>query len=72
MDSRKIRTYPPIIVSSVVALALAAAAYTTIGSKAEQRVEASPEQPYIMQEATPTVAAVITETPPTEAEPEDT
>lgn len=71
MDSRKIRTYPPIIISSVVALALAAAAYTTIGSRAEAIPEVRREQPYTMQEVTPT-AEVIDETPTTEAELDST
>lgn len=70
------RTYPPIIVSSVVALVLAAAAFSTIGSKAEQRTEASPavrkEQPYVTQAAPPTATAAIMEMPTTEAEPEST
>ena len=41
MDSRKIRIYPPIIVSLVVSLVLSVAAFNTISSRADSEAEVS-------------------------------
>ena len=74
MDSRKIRTYPPIIVSLLVSLVLSVAAFNTISSRADSEAEVSESSargtpPEALAISTPATAGTIT-TP--EAEPEPT
>lgn len=74
MDSRKIRIYPPLIVSLVVSLALTAAAFNTISSRADYEAEASENftrgtPPEVLAISTPATAETLTTT---EAEPKPT
>lgn len=74
MDSRKIRIYPPLIVSLVVSLALTAAAFNTISSRADCEAEVSENftrgtPPEGLAISTPATAGTLTTT---EAEPEPT
>lgn len=74
MDSRKIRIYPPIIVSLVVSLVLSVAAFNTISSRADSEAEVSESSargtpPEALAISTPATAGTITTS---EAGPEPT
>ena len=65
MDSRKIRTYPPIIVSLLVSLVLSVAAFNTISSRADSEAEVSESSargtpPEALAISTPATAGTIT------------
>lgn len=72
MDSRKIRIYPPIIVSLAVSLVLSVAAFNTISSRADSEAEVSESSargtlPEALAISTPATAGTITTPEPTQA-----
>lgn len=74
MDSRKIRTYPPIIVSFITALALSVAAINSINSRASLRAEAN--ETITLEDTLPTLSEATQPTsqiiPTAEEQPEST
>lgn len=68
MKHRKIRTYPPVIVTLLVALALSAAAVFTIVEEAEWQATGQPEELFTTQ--TPPVITLVQPTPEPQATPQ--
>lgn len=68
MRHRKIRTYPPVIVTLLVALALSAAAVFTIVEEAEWQATGQPEELFTTQ--TPPVITLVQPTPEPQATPQ--